>query len=172
MSFRRGRARWLMFTFAACVSVASRAGTGVADAEAAATVHCGQVITTSTVLATDVGPCPGNGLIVGADHIVLDLSGHRVFGTPGPGDGTAAGIRLPNRIGVTVRNGSVTDFDAGVVVNRGSRNTIVRLKVLNNIGPRGRSLNWATGLSCSARPTTKSSVTSYVTTASSMASVC
>lgn len=104
---------------------------------------CGQIIDTDTTLTADIGPCEADGLIAGADGIALNLGGHRVFGTtgPSPGDpdsgvpaGVAAGIRLPARTGVTVTNGTVADFDAGVVVNEGGSNTITELTVRDNIG--------------------------------------
>src|SRR5215210_9323889 len=49
-------------------------------------VGCGSLITTDTTLDSDVGPCVGDGLIVAADDITLDLGGHTVSGT-----GTGAG---------------------------------------------------------------------------------
>lgn len=79
-----------------------------------------------------MGPCPDNGLVVGADNIVVDLGGHRVFGTPIPGD--KAGILVQQRQGVTVRNGRVTDFDGGVVILGGSGNTVSGMTANNNIG--------------------------------------
>ncbi|HEV2810870.1 MAG TPA: hypothetical protein VGV93_10810, partial [Acidimicrobiales bacterium] len=65
-------------------------------------LNCGDVITQTTTLTADVGPCPGNGIIIGADNIMLNLNGHTISGTPGPGDGNAAGIRLPFRTGVRI----------------------------------------------------------------------
>jgi len=110
-------------------------GTAWASPASAAPVRCGAVITRSIVLAADVGPCPGTGLIVGADGITVDLGGHRLFGTPGAGDGHGAGIRLPNRRGVTVKRGTVSSFDAGVAVNRGSANTVTGIVARDNRGP-------------------------------------
>ena len=109
-------------------------------------LSCGQVITRSTTLTADVGPCPGSGIIIGADKITLNLNGHTISGTPGPGDGNTAGVRLPMRSGVTVtgqpgdsgRKGTITGFDAGVLVNRGSGNTVQNLTVRDNIGPASR----------------------------------
>ncbi len=106
-------------------------------------IGCGEVITKSTTLTADVGPCPGNGIIIGADNIRLNLNGHTVSGTPGPGSGNDAGIRLPKRTGVRItgqpgssgRKGTVTGFDAGVVVNGGSGNTVENLTVRDNVGP-------------------------------------
>lgn len=97
--------------------------------------ECGQVVTTTTVLTNDIGPCAGNGVIIGADRITLDLGGHRIFGFPGPADGAAAGIRLPMRVGVRVHNGTVSDFDAGVVIRGGGSNTVTNLTVRDNVGP-------------------------------------
>lgn len=116
------------------------AGT-VSVGTAAAAVSCGQTITQNTILDADVGPCPGDGIVVGADNITLDLNGKRVFGTAERGD--FAGIRLPNRSGVTVMGtpavrgtrGVVTGFDAGVLINGGSANTVQRVIISDNRGP-------------------------------------
>ncbi len=115
----------------------------------AAHVSCGQTITQSTTLDGDVGPCSNDGIIIGADNIVLDLNGHRVFGTPQTGDG--AGILLHNRRGVTVRRGSVTDFDGGVAIAGGGGNTVTQIVAHNNIGaseghPPAPSTNWGDGI--------------------------
>ena len=96
-------------------------------------VACGETITTSTVLRSDVGPCSGDGIVVGADGITLDLNGHRVFGTAERG--ASAGIRLPGRTGARVLRGTVSGFDAGVVINRGSNNSVRNLIVRDNVGP-------------------------------------
>lgn len=111
-------------------------------ADAQSTVACGQVITESTVLANDVGPCPADGIVIGADNITLDLNGHRVFGTDGTPEGLYAGIRLAGRTGVTVTGtsvsrgtrGVVTGFDAGVSIEGGSANTIMKLMIRDNVG--------------------------------------
>lgn len=93
---------------------------------------CGQTITSDTTLTSDLGPCPNYGLIIGASGITLDLGGHRIFGTPNPFDN--AGVYMQGRTGVTVRNGSITDFDAGVVIEGGSANTVTGIKAERNIG--------------------------------------
>ncbi|MGI9119568.1 MAG: right-handed parallel beta-helix repeat-containing protein [Acidimicrobiales bacterium] len=96
---------------------------------------CGQLVTTSTQLSEDVGPCPADGVIIAKDNVTLDLGGHRIFGFEGPGDGTSAGIRLPNRNRVTIRNGTVSGFDAGVVINQGRSNIVQGMTVTDNVGP-------------------------------------
>ena len=102
----------------------------------AATLACGQTITQSTTLENDVGPCSNFGIIVGADGITLDLNGHRVFGTPGPSS-DGAGVYLLNRTGVTVTNGTVSDFSIGVAIDGGSGNTVTAITARDNIGGAG-----------------------------------
>lgn len=114
------------------VTMALLGTVGVAGPAEAAHVACGQVITQSTTLDSDVGPCPNNGIIVAASNITLNLAGHRVFGTPVPGDG--AGILLRQVSGVTVTTGQVSDFDGGVVIEGGQRNTVTRIRAVNNLG--------------------------------------
>ena len=99
---------------------------------AGAAVTCGTTITQSTSLTADVGPCPNNGIIVGADNITLNLNGYRVFGTPAAGDG--AGVLIKFRSGVTVTRGKVTDFDGGIVILGGGSHTISYNEANDNIG--------------------------------------
>ncbi|MEN3316007.1 MAG: trimeric autotransporter adhesin [Acidimicrobiaceae bacterium] len=102
---------------------------------------CGAVITANTTLTADVGPCPGDGIIIGADNITLDLAGHQVSGA-GRGDGSHVGVLISHHTGVTVtgnstssaRKGVVRDFNAGVVVIGGSANTITNLGLRRNQG--------------------------------------
>ncbi len=138
----KSRAGVGLITLLLGVSLVAPAG-AAPPPQAAARVTCGQTITKNTTLVTDVGPCAGNGIIIGADNITLNLNGHTISGTPGPGDGNAAGVRLPNRTGVKViglpgasgKKGIITGFDAGVFINRGSGNTIENLAITDNVGP-------------------------------------
>ncbi len=124
-------------------------------AAATATLHCGDAVTTNTTLAADVGPCTGPGLVITASNVTLDLGTHHVIGTlspnPDPNAPSVAdltdvpGIRLARVKGVTVTNGVVEKFSAGVAVVRGSNNTIKRLQVRDNIGP-GRTANFGDGI--------------------------
>jgi hypothetical protein len=109
---------------------------------AAGNVSCGQTITIDTTLTSDVGPCPGDGVLIGADGITLNLNGHQIVGDFNEGaSGEFAGIRLPSRSNVTVAGnrgsvaeGRVAGFEAGVVVNGGSRNNIGNLVIEDNVG--------------------------------------
>lgn len=110
-------------------------------AAAAATIHCGSVITASTTLQADVGPCPKDGLTITASNITLDLGGHSVIGTftqQGPNPPTnivdGEGIHLNKVSGVKVTNGSVYHFAVGVRLDGGAGNSITSINVHDNIG--------------------------------------
>lgn len=121
---------------------------GVASAAPAArakTLTCGAVVTQDTTLAADVGPCPGDGLTIGAGHVTLNLNRHQVFGhlnSFGTGASTdSTGIHFNNVKSSTVTNGEVFDFAAGVRIDGGSGNTVTRLYDHDNISPIGGNNN-------------------------------
>lgn len=97
--------------------------------------NCGTVITHSTHLSGDIGPCYIGGVTVAADNITLDLGGHGVVGFQDPRDGTVVGINLPQRSGVSIVNGTVSGFDAGIHIGGGSGNTVANMSIYDNIGP-------------------------------------
>jgi len=115
------------------------------SAAQASVVRCGQVIRRNTTLTADVGPCPGMGIIIGADNVRLDLGGHSVRGSA-DGSDDRIGIVLPGRHGVTVIHGTVQGFAAGVAVNGGSGNTLTHLVVRDNIGPALRDADFGDGI--------------------------
>ena len=117
------------------VAVAVLGGLSVLSPAGAAHLSCGQTVTTNTTLDSDIGPCTNYGLIVGANGITIDLNGHRIFGTASVAD--KAGVYVPNRVGVTVRNGTVSNFDIGVAVEGGSRNLVTGITARDNIGGSG-----------------------------------
>ncbi len=99
-------------------------------------VSCGQKISRNTVLANDLGPCPGDGIDIVANGVTLRLNGHTITGsdTTNAGAQEQTGINLVNVSGVTVTGpGSIQRFDAGVSVSGGANNTIKGLSVHDNI---------------------------------------
>lgn len=106
-------------------------GLGGTPADAAPTARCGQNITKNTTLTVDVGPCAGDGLVIAADGITLDLNGHTVSGRISRSE--QAGVRFKNVSGSTVKNGTVTGFDAGVVIDRGGSNTVRAITARDNV---------------------------------------
>ena len=105
-------------------------------AAATETITCGETITHSVTAANDIGPCVGtNGLNVTASGITLDLNGHTITGatTTNNSANEYVGVYLDRVSGVTVENGTVTGFDAGVVDDHGSDNTITKMTAQGNI---------------------------------------
>lgn len=112
-------------------------------ASAATTIHCGDTIDHSIVVANDLTNCTSNGLIITASNITVDLNNHTIDGDTsqlGFASPEIAGIRLRSVHDVTVKNGTVRQFEAGIFVKGGSANTLTGLRVLDNInalrGPR------------------------------------
>ena len=100
-------------------------GAGSALAKKPLPVACGQVITHNFHLRNDLVDCPGPGLVIGANHIRVDLGGHTV-------DGVNAGDGIDNTGGfdnVIVRHGTVQQFQQGVHLVNASRNRLDRLTV-------------------------------------------
>jgi parallel beta-helix repeat protein len=93
------------------------AGAQASPSTTRATVSCGQTLTRSTTLANDLRNCPGNGLVVGARNITVDLAGHTVDGT---GARRSVGIENKRYANVTVENGTITDFYFSAVGGAGS----------------------------------------------------
>jgi large repetitive protein len=124
-------------TYLLVVALVASSAWGLAARVQSATLSCGTTVTKSIRLSGDVGPCASGGIVVTADNVTIDLGGHRVFGTDSRGDGV--GITLQGTQGVTVSNGSVTNFDAGVVIAAGGANTITRVKAIANVGGGGIS---------------------------------
>jgi parallel beta-helix repeat protein len=76
------------------------------------TVDCGQPITRSVTLTTDLD-CTEDGLIVAFPNITIDLGGHSIVGA-----GTEGHAGINNAAGhddVTVRNGTIANFGTGLV---------------------------------------------------------
>lgn len=132
----------------AALALLGATSTAMPAAATRAPVKCGTVITQNTTLTSNVGPCSSDGLIVGASGITLNLGGFAVIGKANR-TGEGVGIRVPGRSGVTVTNGRVTDFDAGVALVGGSANTIEKLLVKDNIGTTKRG-DFGDGIAISA----------------------
>src|SRR5262245_64153379 len=73
-----------MLGLSAIMAVAVAVAAGSASGQATgAQPSCGDTITVDTKLTRNLVNCPNNGLIIGADDIMLDLNGHVI-----DGDGT------------------------------------------------------------------------------------
>jgi nitrous oxidase accessory protein NosD len=110
------------------------AGTLAALAPPAAAVTaitgCGQTVTTDAQLTVDL-TCPaGDGIVVGADGITVDLAGHTVTGSP-----TGNGIDVTDHDDVIVGGGSIVGFITAVRVFQGSGVTAHLLDITVAPGP-------------------------------------
>jgi hypothetical protein len=93
--------------------------------------QCGDTITTSVRLRTDL-ICSDDGLIVGADNIVIDLAGHTITGYFGYGIGIADGVSGPSHSNLTIRDGTINGYFSIGVSLRGSQVVnLVNLRVLS-----------------------------------------
>lgn len=112
---------------ALALTAALAVSAGPASASASTTVHCGETLTHSVKLANDLTNCPGDGLIIGASRITVDLAGHTMDGDAVIG-GDDTGVRLDGRQHVTVRGGTIEEFDHAVHLTGARHNHITHLK--------------------------------------------
>jgi hypothetical protein len=118
-----------MKPFAAAAAAMSCIVFGTPPALAAGT-GCGAVVTTSTTLQRNLMNCPGDGLVIGADNLTLDLAGHTIDGTGAP---DTVGIRLTGRHGITVQRGTLQEFSAGVMLDDADGNALLHLVTRRNV---------------------------------------
>jgi large repetitive protein len=92
---------------------------------------CGQVITEDTTLENDLTDCSGDGIVIGAEGITLDLNGHTVTGAPcdtvcPPNDG------IDNTAGfdrVRILNGTIRGFERNITLVGAEENMLSGLMV-------------------------------------------
>jgi parallel beta-helix repeat protein len=95
-------------------------GAAPALATPASTVTCGQTVTHSVKLANDLRDCPGDGLVIGASGITVDLNGHTIDGIATqiqdcdvPPFGPAGIQNSGGYDGLTIRDGTLQQFFSG-----------------------------------------------------------
>jgi parallel beta-helix repeat protein len=80
----------------------------------AVSVDCGFSVVTDLKLGNDLS-CPGDGLIVNADGITIDLNGHTILGS-----GAGIGITVRARHDVDIHGGTIIGFVTGIFVANSS----------------------------------------------------
>jgi parallel beta-helix repeat protein len=128
-------------------------------AEAAPTstvVTCGQTITASTRLANNLVDCPGDGLVIGADNITLDLAGHSISGANAPG---SEGIADDGHRGLTVKNGTISNFFLNGIGLRSAPGSGVSGLTIRQIGAGGVEGEASAGVLIKESPNTSVSNT-------------
>jgi parallel beta-helix repeat protein len=101
-------------------------------------VNCGDTVTVDTTLDSDLVDCPGNGVVIGADDLTLDLNGHTIDGDDALGceDFYSCDFGVDNTAGhdgVTIENGTIGEFATAVFVLDASGNRLHRLSSSHNI---------------------------------------
>lgn len=114
-SASKRRRRLALLGFAAALPILAPIGpTSTAQAATReAILECGSVVTRDVRLSRDLRGCTGNGLVVGADGVDIDLNGHLISGT-GP-FASLSGIDIDAHSSVRVHDGRIADFSRGVL---------------------------------------------------------
>ena len=86
---------------------------------------CGDVVTENVTLERSLTGC-ASGITVGASGITIDLNGHSIAGS---GAGEGVGIEAAGQTSVTIKNGTVRNFQTGVRLLGSSSSTIENLVV-------------------------------------------
>jgi parallel beta-helix repeat protein len=127
-----------MNIFGGVIFASALLGVMVLGAGQALAIHvgCGDTITTDTTLDGDLVDCPNNGIVIGADDVTLDLNGYTVDGDGAPAVGCDEscdlGVASEGHDGVTIKNGSVQEFDYGAVVGKARHNDLVGISSSGN----------------------------------------
>lgn len=77
---------------------------------AAFALSCGDTITTSTTLTGSLTNCPGSGLYIGANNVVLDCQGFKISGAPSYG----YGVNILSKSNDTIKNCNISGFGQGI----------------------------------------------------------
>ena len=94
-------------------------------------ISCGDVVTADTTLSRDLR-CAGDGLMIGASDVTLDLAGHTISGA-----GTGIGVWSFSSYFVTIENGTIRNFGSGIVLFDGGQRgtaTISNMSITGNSG--------------------------------------
>ena len=150
----RGPAAAVMFAaVVSATTITSLAGVTPADADPTSRViACGQTITTSVKLATDLRNCPGDGLVIGASGITVDLNGHTISGRNILG---SEGIADDGHGDVVIRNGVIRDFFVDGVGLRNARGSVVHDLAIRQIGAGGVNGQFSAGIALADSPTSR-----------------
>ncbi len=87
---------------------------------------CGITVTKDTTLFTDLIGCEGDGIIIAAEGVTLNLNGHSIIGQRKE---RTAGIRVQGVNNVTIKNGTVSSFERGIYVYDVDKISIHQLEI-------------------------------------------
>jgi hypothetical protein len=95
-------------------------------------IGCGSVVTRSVVLAHDLLGCQGDGLVIGAGGITVNLAGHTVAGVVSD---DSVGIRNAGHPGVVIKN--VDDPGTRIVGNTANDNDDLGIEAVAGVTDGG-----------------------------------
>jgi len=97
-------------------------------------LSCGETVTQDVTLTHDLVDCTGDGLIVGASGITIDLGGYTIDGDDDTSLSGGAGIRIASPYNdVAVLKGTITGFSQGVQLDSTTGNNVSRLSATDNV---------------------------------------
>jgi large repetitive protein len=120
-------------------------------APASRVVRCGQTLTSSTRLANSLIGCSGDGLVIGADNITVDLAGHSISGVNAA---RSEGIADDGHRGVRIENGTIANFFLNGVGLRGAPRSAVSNLTIRKIGAGGGENDASAGVLVKNSPNT------------------
>ena len=80
-------------------------------------ISCGDLIYGDIILTNDLLGCLGNGLIIGADDIILDCDGHFIEGNGISPNENSAGIYIDSKNNITIKNCKINEFGNGIFLH-------------------------------------------------------
>lgn len=119
------------------------------EAAGSTVVRCGQIVTTSIRLANDLVNCPGDGLVIGASHITVDLAGHSISGVNARG---SEGIADDGHGNVLIQNGTIKRFFLNGVGLRSAPHSVVSHMTIRQIGAGGGESDASAGVQLKNSP--------------------
>jgi len=103
-----------------------------ADCGGAVQCQCGDNLTSSQTMWYHLPNCPGKGLVIANENVVLDCDGHTIDGDASF-DGKDYGIEFNSTNNDTIQNCFIKDFKIGVYINYyQDKHTIIHNKISNN----------------------------------------
>jgi hypothetical protein len=91
-------------------------------------LNCGDTVTASARLTKDLVACPGDGLVIGAPDVVLDLAGHTI--SSDPKSEFVAGVRVAGEANTTVRGGRIKGFNSDVLLSEAPAARVNRMTLV------------------------------------------
>lgn len=86
--------------------------------------NCGDLITASVVLTSDLGPCPGDGLVLRTrSNLTIDLNGYSILGS-----GAGTGIFTVDGVNLVIKGGGISGFSTGVSMGPNGSNSAVEVR--------------------------------------------